>query len=209
MQEYQVTIGDTSHRLPRPFHVIATQNPLSHEGTWELDAAARQRFLVRIEWSFSRREIEFVIARESRSMLHENLEQIGPVMTRGELVAVQELVQREVAFSDAMVHLANAITVATRRSDPAYPAEALERAGLGSDIISRAGGASSRATAFWPPLLRAHAFFHGRRQVVPYDVLATAPAMLGHRLETSFPVDMTELVNVVAAERGYAYDLPA
>ena len=46
MQEYQVTIGDKTHSLPEPFHVIATQNPLSHEGTWELDAAAKQRFLI-------------------------------------------------------------------------------------------------------------------------------------------------------------------
>jgi MoxR-like ATPase len=69
-----------------------------------------------------------------------------------------------------------------------------------------AGGASSRTTAFWPPLLRAHAFYNGRSHVVPYDVFATAGAMLNHRLETSFPADMEQLVNVVLAERGYAYE---
>jgi MoxR-like ATPase len=208
MQEYQVTIGDTSHPLPRPFHVIATQNPLSHEGTWELDAAAKQRFLVRIEWSFSSREIEFVIAREARSVLRENLERIHPVITREELIEIQALVQREIVLSDAMVHLMNAITVATRPVDPSYPARELESAGLGADIVSRSGGASSRTTAFWPPLLRAHAFFHGRRRVVPYDVLATAPAMLAHRVETSYPADMHELIDTIVAVRGYAYDVP-
>lgn len=209
MQEYQVTIGDQTHPLPSPFIVIATQNPLSHEGTWELDAAAKQRFLVRIEWTFSPREVEFRIARESRSFLKDNLERIAPVISRNDLLAVQELVQNEVELSDAMVHLMNAITVATRRSDPSYPSDAFEAAGLGADVVSAAGGASSRTTAFWPPLLRAHAFFHGRRHVVPFDIFATGGAMLNHRLESAFPVEMQQLIDVVLAERGYACDFRA
>lgn len=209
MQEYQVTIGDRTHSLPSPFFVIATQNPLSHEGTWELDAAAKQRFLVRIEWTFSSREVEFQIARESRSFLGDNLRRIEPVISREELLAIQELIQSEVEFSDAMVHLMNAITVATRRSDPSYPAEAFVAANLGAEVVSSAGGASSRTTAFWPPLLRAHAFFHGRRHVVPFDIFATGGAMLNHRLETTFPVDMQQLIDIVLAERGYACEFPA
>lgn len=209
MQEYQVTIGDRSHPLPRPFHVIATQNPLSHEGTWELDAAAKQRFLVKIEWNFSSRETEFQIARESRSFLRDNLARIEPVMTRSELLEIQSLVQEAVHLPDAMVHLMNGITVATRRSDPSYPASAFEASGFGRDVISPAGGASSRTTAFWPPLLRAHAFFHGRRHVSPVDIFATAAAMLSHRIETSFPVDMKSLINVILLERGYAYEYSA
>lgn len=209
MQEHQVTIGDRSHQLPHPFHVIATQNPLSHEGTWELDAAARQRFLVKIDWSFSSREIEFRIAREAHSMLRENLERIQPVMTRDELVALQSLVPTRVEMSDTMIHLMNAVTVATRRSDPSYPGAALEARGFGADVVSIAGGASSRTTAFWPPLLRAHAFFHGRREVAPIDIFSTAHAMLCHRIETSFPVDTAELINVILAECGYACELSA
>ncbi|MCH8059230.1 MAG: AAA family ATPase [Proteobacteria bacterium] len=206
MQEYQVTIGDSTHTLPEPFHVIATQNPLSHEGTWELDAAAKQRFLVKIKWSFSPRQIEFQIARESKSFLRENLEHIQAVITRDELLAIQNLIQDRIELSDAMVHLMNAITVATRRTDPSYPDRAFEVAGLGPDVVSVAGGASSRTTTFWPPLLRAHAFYHGRSEVVPYDIFATASVMLSHRIETSYPVDMEQLVNVVLAERGYAYE---
>lgn len=206
MQEHQVTIGDSTHVLPAPFHVIATQNPLSHEGTWELDAAARQRFLVRIEWTFSPRGIEFEIARESKSFLRDNLERIDPVISRAELLAMQHMIQEKIEFSDAMVHLMNAITVATRRSDPSYPGAGFEKAGLGPDVVSVAGGASSRTTAFWPTLLRAHAFYNGRDRVIPYDVFATAAAMLNHRIETSYPAAMEKLVNVVLAERGYAYD---
>ncbi len=209
MQEYQVTIGDSSHELPKPFHVIATQNPLSHEGTWELDAAAKQRFLVRVEWSFSSREVEFQIAREASSFLKENLKRIEPVMSRDELNAIQSLVQEEIELSDAIIHLMNSITVATRRTDPSYPADALEAAGIGGDVVSDVGGASSRATSFWPPLLRAHAFFNGRRKVVPYDVFATAVPLLNHRLETNYPADTRQLINVILAERGYAYEVYA
>lgn len=209
MQEYQVTIGERTWPLPRPFHVIATQNPLSHEGTWELDAAARQRFLVKIEWSFSAREVEFQIAREAKSFLAENLDRIQPVITRDELIEIQDVLAAEITLSDAMVHLMNSVTVATRRSDPSYPTRAFEMAELGGDVVSEAGGASSRTTSFWPPLLRAHAFYHGRDRVVPYDVFATAVAMLNHRLETSYPVEMNRLINVLLAERGYAHEIPA
>ena len=119
---------------------------------------------------------------------------------------MQALIQDNIELSDAMVHLMNAITVATRRSDPSYPGAAFDAAGLGADVVSVAGGASSRTTAFWPPLLRAHAFYHGRDNVVPHDIFATATAMLNHRIETSYPTDMDKLVNVVLAERGYAYE---
>lgn len=209
MQEHQVTIGSSSHKLPQPFHVIATQNPLSHEGTWELDAAAKQRFMVRIEWTFSSREIEFQIAREAKASLKENLERIKPVINRSEFADTQQLIQREVKMSDAMVHLMNAVTVATRRSDPSYPADAFDQAGFGREVISPSGGASSRTTSFWPPFLRSHAFFHGRRHVVPYDIFATAVPVLNHRLETSYPVDTARLINLILSERGYAYNVPA
>lgn len=205
MQERQVTIGSSSHKLPQPFHVIATQNPLSHEGTWELDAAAKQRFMVKIEWTFSPREIEFRIAREAKASLQDNLEKISPVISRYEFAEIQDMIQDEIEISDTIVHLMNAITVATRRSDPSYPADVFDSSGLGQEVISPAGGASSRTTSFWPPLLRAHAFFHGRRKVVPYDIFATAVPLLNHRLETSYPVDIANLLNIVMSERGYAY----
>lgn len=206
MQEHQVTIGSSTHKLPQPFHVIATQNPLSHEGTWELDAAAKQRFMIKIEWTFSSREIEFRIAREARAFLKDNLARIEPVISREEFAEIQDLIQNQIVLSDTVVHLMNAVTVATRRSDPSYPAELFDASGVGRDVISASGGASSRTTSFWPPLLRAHAFYHGRKHVVPYDVFATAVPILNHRLETSYPVDTKKLINLILSERGYAYN---
>lgn len=205
MQEFQVTIGDQALPLPLPFHVIATQNPLSHEGTWELDAAARQRFLVKIEWRAPSRQVEFRIATESRAFLKENIERLQPAMHVDELMELQSLAASEVSLGDDVVHLMNAITVATRPTDASYPAEELDAAGIGREVISRNGGVSSRASSFWPPLLKAHALFHGRRTVLPYDVFATAYPMLVHRIETNYPVDMKALIHLVLRERGYAW----
>lgn len=205
MQEYQVTIGDKSYPLPLPFHVIATQNPLSHEGTWELDAAAKQRFLVKIEWQAPTRQVEFQIASESKAFLKENIERLQPALTVDELAEIQQIASRDVQLSEDIIHLINAITVATRPTDDSYPAEELDANGFGRDVISRNGGVSSRASSFWPPLLKAHALFHGRREVVPFDVFATAYPMLTHRIETNYPVEMKGLIHLILRERGYAY----
>ena len=205
MQEFQVTIGEKQHALPLPFHVIATQNPLSHEGTWELDAAAKQRFLVKIEWRAPTRAVEFQIASESKAFLKENIERLQPALTIEELTSIQKIASDQVAVSDEIIHLINAITVATRPLDASYPAKELDDSGIGRDAISRNGGVSSRASSFWPPLLRAHALFQGRQQVLPFDVFATAYPMLTHRIETNYPVDMKGLIHLILRERGYAY----
>lgn len=206
MQEAQVTIGDRTHYLPQPFHVIATQNPLSQEGTWELDAAARQRFLVKLHWHSPPRHIEYKIATEAKAFLKENLKMLSPVLSKEELVDIQTLAQNNVEVTDDIIHLINAIIVATRPNDESYPAEALDaHEDFGREVISQNGGVSSRATSFWPPLLRAHALFHGRDRVVPFDVFATAYPMLNHRIETNFPVDVEKLIHLILSERGYAY----
>lgn len=205
MQEFQVTIGEHHHPLPLPFHVIATQNPLSHEGTWELDAAAKQRFLVKIEWAAPPRHVEFQIASESRAFLKENIASLQPALSIGELAEMQELSLNHVVVEEDVIHLMNAITVATRPADPSYPAEELDSYGFGRDVISQSGGVSSRASSFWPPLLKAHALFHGRDRVAPIDVFATAYPMLNHRIETNYPVSMKDLIHLILRERGYAY----
>ena len=206
MQEMQVTIGDVSHPLPQPFHVIATQNPLSQEGTWELDAAAKQRFLVKIHWHSPPRHIEYKIATEAKAFLQENLAILKPVLGREELIEIQEMAQTQVTVSEDIIHLMNAITVATRPADVSYPADALDAHDeFGREVISARGGVSSRAASFWPPLLRAHALFHDRDRVEPYDVFATAYSMLNHRIETNFPVNIEHLIHLILSERGYAY----
>ena len=205
MQELKVTIGEQSHTLPTPFHVIATQNPLSHEGTWELDAAAKHRFMVKIHWGFPSREVEYQIVEEASAVLQDNLKKIEPVLTRDELGEIQSVVQQKIELPAYIIHLLNSITVATRRSDPAYPADALETEGLGGDVISDMGGVASRVSTYWPSLLRAHALYHGRSAVTAADVFATAVPVLNHRIETNYPVNMERLIGTILRERGQVY----
>lgn len=205
MQELRVTIGEQGHLLPTPFHVIATQNPLSHEGTWELDAAAKHRFMVKIHWGFPSKEVEYQIVEQASAVLQENLKDINPVMTREELSDVQEFIQQQVKLPSYVIRLLNSITVATRRTDSSYPADALEAEGLGGDVISDMGGVASRVSTYWPSLLRAHAVYHGRNIVNAADVFATAVPMLNHRIETNYPVNMERLIGTILRERGQVY----
>lgn len=205
MQEMRVTIGEQTHALPLPFHVIATQNPLSHEGTWELDAAAKHRFMVKMHWGFPTREIEYQIVKEAAAVLQENLSKLQPVISRDDLMMIQSFVKDEIEMPDYVVRLLNAITVATRRDDPSYPADVLEAEGFGGDVISDFGGVASRVSTFWPALLKAHAMFHGRSKVTPADVFATAVPMLNHRIETNYPVNMEKLIGAILRERGMVY----
>lgn len=205
MQELKVTIGEQSHRLPAPFHVIATQNPLSHEGTWELDAAAKHRFMVKIHWGFPSKETEYQIVEQASAVLQDNLKKIEPVLTREDLADIQSIVQQKIELPAYIIRLLNSITVATRRTDPSYPADALEAEGLGRDVISEMGGVASRVSTYWPSLLRAHALYHGRSVVTAADVFATAVPMLNHRIETNYPVNMERLIGTILRERGQVY----
>jgi MoxR-like ATPase len=205
MQELRVTIGEQSHNLPTPFHVIATQNPLSHEGTWELDAAAKHRFMVKIHWGFPSKEIEYQIVEEASAVLQDNLKKIEPVLSREELADIQAVVQQNIELPSYIIHLLNSITVATRRTDPSYPTDALEAEGLGGDVISDMGGVASRVSTYWPSLLRSHALYHGRNKVTAADVFATAVPMLNHRIETNYPVNMERLIGTILRERGQVY----
>jgi MoxR-like ATPase len=177
---------------------------LSHEGTWELDAAAKHRFMVKIHWGFPTKEIEYQIVEEASAVLQDNLKKLQPVLTREELSDIQELVQH-ITLPEYIIRLLNSITVATRRGDPSYPADALESEGLGGDVISDMGGVASRVSTYWPSLLRAHALFHGRDSVTAADVFATALPMLNHRIETNYPVNMEKLIGTILRERGLVY----
>jgi len=205
MQELRVTIGEHSHLLPSPFHIIATQNPLSHEGTWELDAAAKHRFMVKIHWDFPTKDVDYQIVEEASAVLQDNLKKLEPVLTREELSDIQTVVQEQIKLPSYIIRLLNSITVATRPTDPSYPTEALESDGLGGDVISEMGGVASRVSTYWPSLLRAHALYHGRSNVTAADVFATAIPMLNHRIETNYPVNMEKLIGTILRERGHVY----
>jgi MoxR-like ATPase len=175
MQERQVTIGDTSYALPDPFLVIATQNPIEHEGTYALPEAQVDRFVMKLR-------VDYPTAEEELRILGLYLNPIAerPAVTR--VLALDAI--HDVAKLAATVHIDEKIgryivqlVNATRR-----PAEVK----LPSLTNYVAYGASPRATLALAHVAKAHAFIQGRPFVIPEDVKAIAHDVLRHRLVLSY-----------------------
>jgi MoxR-like ATPase len=161
MQERQVTVdGDTKH-LPRPFLVLATQNPIELEGTFPLPEAQIDRFLIKLPIGYPTQDEEnSILLRFERT---DPLEKLSPVLTTNELRALQTQV-REIRVEASVRNYAVAITRATRE----HPEVSL--------------GASPRGTMALYHAGQAWAAIHGRAFVVPDDVKILAPYVLTHRI---------------------------
>jgi MoxR-like ATPase len=162
MAERQVSIDGTTHKLPRPFLVMATQNPVEFEGTYPLPEAQLDRFLVRVGIGYPDAATEREILRRRVERRTDDVE-LSPVVDRATLLAMQEAVEA--------VHVSDPITgyvvdlVAATRSDPQLQT-----------------GASPRGSLALVKLARALAALRGRDFVSPDDVQAVAVPALGHRV---------------------------
>ena len=175
MQERQVTIGDTSYALPDPFVVIATQNPIEHEGTYALPEAQVDRFVMKLK-------VDYPTAEEELRILSRYLDPMADDIVVRRVLQLEDV--EEIARLAAAVHVderigryAVQIVNATRR-----PSE-FRLASLAPHI---AYGASPRATLALAHVAKGHAFIHGRAFVVPEDVKAIAHDVLRHRLVLSY-----------------------
>jgi MoxR-like ATPase len=161
MEEHQVTVEGETRRLPDPFFVIATQNPSHQIGTFPLPESQLDRFLMRIELGYPDPDAERALLRgENRRDL---LERIQPCMQPAELLALQREAQ-QVHVSDALLDYVQALVNHTRRS---------------ADYVS---GLSPRAALALAQAARAWALLDARKHVVPEDVQAVLPGVVGHRL---------------------------
>jgi MoxR-like ATPase len=176
MEERQVTIGDTTHALPDPFVVLATQNPIEQEGTYPLPEAQLDRFLFKVL-------VGYPSAEEERKVLEFHLGEEFPKpvrMTSLEEIRGLEGVVREVYLDDRIRSYIISLVSATRR-----PAEV----GLG-DLVPLIGfGASPRASIALAVGSRALAMVRGRTYVTPEDVKELAPAVLRHRLVLTYEAE--------------------
>jgi len=179
MQEQQVTIGDTTFPLPRPFFVLATQNPLEQEGTYPLPEAQVDRFMLMVKVGYPTREEERKIM---DLMGEDDLAPIQAVVTGEQLLAARKVVHQIYVESSLKDYMVN-IVAATR--DPAT-------AGLGKLSRYIQYGASPRATIALLKAARAHAFLQHRGFVMPEDVKAIAPDVLRHRIIPSFEAEADE-----------------
>ncbi|MEE1317377.1 MAG: AAA family ATPase, partial [Prevotella sp.] len=173
MQEHQVTIGDNTFRLPTPFLVMATQNPIEQEGTYPLPEAQMDRFMLKVVIGYPTIEEEKLIIREN---LAEKLPEVTPVTTTEEILKARNIV-REVYIDEKIEQYIADIVFATR-----YP----HQYGLNELQSLIAFGGSPRASINLAKAARAYAFIKRRGYVVPEDVRAVAFDVLRHRIGLSY-----------------------
>ena len=182
MQEHQVTIGEKTFRLPNPFLVMATQNPIEQEGTYQLPEAQVDRFLLKVIIDYPTLEEEKLIIREN---LKGSLPQVTPVTTAEEILDARGIVN-EVYIDEKIEQYIADVVFATR-----YP----DRYGLVElkDMISFGG--SPRASISLAKASRAYAFIKHRGYVVPEDVRAVAHDVLRHRVGLSYEAEASNVTS--------------
>jgi len=176
MQERQVTIGDQSYPLPKPFLVLATQNPIDQEGTYSLPEAQLDRFLLKVQVNYPSRGEELdILDRMSSSQANEDT---NPVTTPETIAQSRQLVD-EIYIDPAVRGYIVDLVQATR--DPGKYDGSLKT------LIQ--AGASPRATINFARAARANAFLEGRAFVTPADVKELAPEILRHRILLSYEAE--------------------
>ena len=176
MQERQVTVGGQPHKLPDPFFVLATQNPIEQEGTYTLPEAQQDRFMFKVFVEYPSYDEEYQVAAMTTSQINAN---VASVLSGEETIKIQELVRR-VPVPAHVVHYALRLVRATRVLEGDVP-------DFVSDLLS--WGAGPRAVQFLLLGAKARAVMNGRAAAQSADVKAVAHAVLRHRLITTFAAE--------------------
>lgn len=176
MQEHQVTIGSTTFDLPSPFLVMATQNPIEQEGTYQLPEAQVDRFMLKVI-------IDYPTIEEEKQIIRDNLNglkaDIKPVVEASEILNARKIVNQVYLDEKIEQYIAD-IVFATR-----YP----ERYGLENIKPLITFGGSPRASINLAKAARAYAFINHRGYVVPEDVRSVAYDVLRHRIGLSYEAE--------------------
>ena len=180
MQEHQVTIGDNTMALPKPFLVMATQNPIEQEGTYPLPEAQMDRFMLKVIIGYPTIEEEKKIMREN---LAGSMPEILPVSSAEEILKAREVVKQ--VYIDEKIEQYIADMVFATRYPKQYSLDEL------APMITF--GASPRASINLAKASRAYAFIKRRGYVVPEDVRAVAHDVLRHRIGLSYEAEANNI----------------
>jgi MoxR-like ATPase len=183
MQEKQVTIGETTHKLEEPFLVLATQNPIDQEGTYPLPEAQVDRFMLKVMIDYPSKEEEKLIIRQNVQGL--KFPSVNQVVSVQEVIRARELV-REIYMDEKIENYILDLVFATR-SPEAYKLEHLK------PLI--AYGGSPRASINLALAAKANAFIHKRGYVIPEDVRDIVKDVMRHRIGLTYEAE-AENVNV-------------
>ncbi|MEL3907760.1 MAG: MoxR family ATPase [Treponemataceae bacterium] len=183
MAESQVTIGERSYRLPQPFFVLATQNPIEQDGTYPLPEAELDRFLMKLHVPYPSHEDEVKIVNLiSQNKKLKVKERVDPVFTPEELMRLQTFCS-QVLMDESLTHYIVSIVEATRPV-----ASEITEADFfkGSYLSYITLGASPRASIGMQTCAKIEAAFSGRNYVTPDDIKKVAYPILRHRLKLSY-----------------------
>lgn len=180
MQERQVTIGDETFKLPAPFLVMATQNPIEQEGTYQLPEAQVDRFLLKVIIGYPTKEEEKSIIRQN---LRGDYTPVTPVIDPREIMEVQKIVQK--VYIDEKIENYIVDLVFATRQPAKYGVPELQ------SIISF--GASPRASISLALASKAYAFLQGRGYVIPEDVRSVCHDVLRHRIGLTYEAEANNL----------------
>jgi MoxR-like ATPase len=182
MQEKQITIGSTSFQLPKPFLVMATQNPIEQEGTYPLPEAQTDRFMLKVVLDYPKKEDEALIIREN---LGNSFPKANTVLKPESILAAREIVQ-QVYMDEKIESYILDIVFATR-----YPARySLQKF---ESLISYGG--SPRASISLAKAAKAYAFLKRRGYVIPEDVRAVCHDVMRHRIGLSYEAEAENITS--------------
>ena len=180
MQERQVTIGDTSYELPDPFLVMATQNPLDQEGTYQLPEAQLDRFLLKVT-------IDYPNPEEERSILelmgNSNVNLSTNQILSKEQIAESRKVADSIYVDESIKDYIVSLVISTREPEKID----------GNLLPYIRCGASPRATINLTLASKANAFIQGRGYVTPTDVKKVAPEILRHRVLLTYEAEAEQI----------------
>jgi MoxR-like ATPase len=177
MQERQITIGDQTFKMPDPFLVLATQNPVEQEGTYPLPEAQVDRFMLKVYLDYPKKEEEKLIIRSN--VRKEGLTKVNKILSPADIIRAREVV-RDIYLDEKIENYIVDIVYATRTPDD-YNLSQL------TPLISF--GCSPRASINIALAAKAYAFTQGRAYVIPEDVRAVAPDVMRHRIGLTYEAE--------------------
>ena len=190
MQEKQVTIGETTFNLDKPFLVLATQNPVDQEGTYSLPEAQVDRFMMKVTVDYPTKDQELVVMRRISNMKFDFT--VNPVLTKDDIFGIREQVNK-VKISESLEKYIIELVFATRKPKE-YKLDEL------AQYIQF--GASPRASINLNLAAKAAAYFEGRDYVLPEDVKEVAMDVMNHRIILNYEaeadsVKTTDIIKVI------------
>ncbi len=182
MQERQVTIGDTTYKLPDPFLVMATQNPIEQEGTYPLPEAQVDRFMLKVNITYPSREEEIKIIDINTTG---KFPKANPVIEVSKIIEARELAST--IYVDDKIKSYVVDIVNSTRFPEKYKLESIK------PWIKY--GASPRATIFLIQAAKAYAFIQGRAYITPQDIKAVAFDVMRHRIILSYEAEAEDITS--------------